>query len=207
MSFYRFLLVVFAFATASLLVACGGDDDPSGATPVGNSTPPESGNVIQTPDSEVARADQDLIFLDAMIVHHQSAIEMAEIAIESADRQEVRDLAGEIIREQRREIDQMMEWRAMWFPGAPDSDLSDMMHMAGMHMSEREMDSMRHADNVELEFMDQMIPHHESAVVMARSILETTEREELRELAEAVIDAQTREIEQMQEWMREWSRE
>jgi uncharacterized protein (DUF305 family) len=207
MSFVRLLLVVLAISAASLLVACGGGDEPDAKTPEGNSTTPESGNVVQTPDTEEASVDQDLIFIDAMIVHHQSAIDMAEVAGESAERQEVRDLAGEIIHDQRREIDQMMEWRAMWYPGAADSDLSDMMHMAGMHMSEHDMDSMRHADDVDMEFMDQMIPHHESAVEMARSILETTERKELRELAEEVIDAQTREIEQMREWMREWSHE
>lgn len=207
MSHVRLLLVVLTLLAGVVLVACRNDDDTEPATSAPVTTAPASSTVVQTADTEPVSDDPDLVFIDAMIVHHQSAIEMARIASDSADREEVRDLAGDIIREQDREIEQMMEWRDQWFAGAPESDLSDMMHMSGMHMSEGDMDSMRHAEDVDMEFMEQMIPHHESAVEMARNILETTEREELRDLAEAVIEAQTREIEQMREWMDEWAHE
>lgn len=61
----------------------------------------------------------DLAFIDAMIPHHQSAIDAAEEVRDSAAHPELRSLAEAIITAQRQEIDQMLAWRAEWFPEAP----------------------------------------------------------------------------------------
>jgi uncharacterized protein (DUF305 family) len=47
-------------------------------------------------------------------------------------------------------------------------------------------------------FLSMMIPHHQSAVEMSQTILETTTDEDVRALAEAIISAQETEIEEMQ---------
>jgi uncharacterized protein (DUF305 family) len=47
-------------------------------------------------------------------------------------------------------------------------------------------------------FLSMMIPHHQSAVEMSQTILETTTDEDVRALAEAIISAQEKEIEEMQ---------
>ena len=59
----------------------------------------------------------DRAFIDAMLPHHQSAIEMAQEARTRAQHQEIKDLAGRIVTGQQREIDQMRAWRAQWYPG------------------------------------------------------------------------------------------
>ncbi len=59
----------------------------------------------------------DRAFIDAMLPHHQSAITMAQEAQTRAQHQELRDLAGRIVADQQREIDQMRAWRAQWYPG------------------------------------------------------------------------------------------
>lgn len=57
----------------------------------------------------------DLRFVEAMIPHHQGAIDMANQAIVHSDRAEVKTLAQNIIRSQQQEIDQMQQWRKAWY--------------------------------------------------------------------------------------------
>jgi uncharacterized protein (DUF305 family) len=59
--------------------------------------------------------------------------------------------------------------------------------------------------NFDLAFIDAMIPHHQSAIMMAQVALERAEHPELKSLAQAIVDAQRREIEQMQAWREAWS--
>ena len=49
-----------------------------------------------------------------------------------------------------------------------------------------------------------MIRHHEQAVAAAEIALAETERGEIRGLAEDIIEAQTREIDQLRDWRAEW---
>jgi uncharacterized protein (DUF305 family) len=58
----------------------------------------------------------DEAFIDAMILHHQSAIEMAKVATENSGIPEIKELAGNIMSAQKREIEQMKQWRKDWFP-------------------------------------------------------------------------------------------
>ncbi|ABU58854.1 DUF305 domain-containing protein [Roseiflexus castenholzii] len=76
------------------------------------------------------------------------------------------------------------------------SSMSGMDHstmMPGMH--ETPYDAL---------FIDSMIMHHEGAIVMARQALESAERPEIRQLAEAIISAQQNEIDQMRSWRAAW---
>lgn len=57
----------------------------------------------------------DKAFLREMIVHHEGAVEMAELVLEKSDRPELRDLAQAIITAQRREISDMQKWLDEWF--------------------------------------------------------------------------------------------
>lgn len=56
----------------------------------------------------------------------------------------------------------------------------------------------------DLRFIDAMIPHHEGAVIMAQEALQKSNRPEIRQLAQAIIDAQKQEISQMKEWRKTW---
>jgi uncharacterized protein (DUF305 family) len=59
----------------------------------------------------------DKAFIDAMIPHHQSAIDMAQEAIDKAKHKEIKELAVKIITAQHAEIDKMEVWRDAWYPG------------------------------------------------------------------------------------------
>ncbi|ADI15198.1 DUF305 domain-containing protein [Truepera radiovictrix] len=53
-------------------------------------------------------------------------------------------------------------------------------------------------------FIAHMIPHHQEAVESAQAVLATTERPEVRELAQNVIATQTEEIVLLQGWLEAW---
>lgn len=57
-------------------------------------------------------SDFDTEFLRQMIVHHETAVMMAQMLESGTARQEMRTLAGEIIASQTREIAQMRDWLA-----------------------------------------------------------------------------------------------
>lgn len=56
----------------------------------------------------------------------------------------------------------------------------------------------------EFEYLSQMIPHHEEAIATAQRVLEQSDRPEMREFAQTIIDVQSAEIEQMQNWLKAW---
>lgn len=56
----------------------------------------------------------------------------------------------------------------------------------------------------DLRFIDGMIPHHEGAVIMAKAVLEKSQRPELKKLANAIIQAQKQEIAEMKQWRKQW---
>jgi uncharacterized protein (DUF305 family) len=154
----------------------------------------------------------DLRFIDAMIPHHEGAVEMAEEALDKSDRTEIQTLSQEIITAQEQEIQQLQEWRQAWYPDAGETPV--MYHEAMGHtmsMTEEMRQAMMMSgdlgeadDEFDLRFISAMIPHHVGAVEMAQEALENSDRPEIRELAQAIIDAQEQEIEQMEQWRQEW---
>ena len=62
-----------------------------------------------------ADADLDLRFIDAMIPHHQGAVEMAKEAQQKSKRPEIKAFAATIIKAQDKEIAEMKQWRQAWY--------------------------------------------------------------------------------------------
>jgi uncharacterized protein (DUF305 family) len=56
----------------------------------------------------------------------------------------------------------------------------------------------------EFDYLSQMIPHHQEAVDTARQVLTRSDRPEMKQFAQSIIDVQTAEIEQMQDWLKVW---
>ena len=68
------------------------------------------------PEELAGQRPFDLAFIDAMIPHHKSAIEMARVALDQSDNGEIRSLARNIVDSQKQEISQMQQWREEWYP-------------------------------------------------------------------------------------------
>jgi uncharacterized protein (DUF305 family) len=67
------------------------------------------------PEELAGRRPFDRAFIDAMIPHHESAIEMAGVALDESENPEIREIAGAIVDAQEREIAQMRDWRQEWY--------------------------------------------------------------------------------------------
>lgn len=59
-------------------------------------------------------------------------------------------------------------------------------------------------DEFDKVFLAEMIVHHQGAVAMAQAALKDAEHQEIKDLANAIIAAQTKEIKEMQDWQRAW---
>jgi uncharacterized protein (DUF305 family) len=119
----------------------------------------------------------------------------------------MKKLAQNIIDEQRREIADMQAWRKDWFG---DAKPAINMDFPGMRTGMGGMDYVKLAglksNEFDVEFIKQMIPHHEGAIEMAKALKADDEKyADLRNMAEAVIEAQSAEIEQMKGWLGAWS--
>lgn len=54
----------------------------------------------------------------AMVVPNLSAVDATQLGVSSGAHKVMRELDQNVIDEQQREIDQMREWRATWYPNA-----------------------------------------------------------------------------------------
>ncbi|MCA1991253.1 MAG: DUF305 domain-containing protein [Coleofasciculus sp. S288] len=77
--------------------------------------------------------------------------------------------------------------------------------MMNMNMMGTDLEALKNAPDFDKAFIEQMIPHHKMAVMMATMVLDS-DLPEVRNLAKNIIQTQTTEIEQMQQWNQTWFR-
>lgn len=72
--------------------------------------------------------DYDKAFIEEMIMHHQSAVNMANLSADRAKHDEIKQLSNDIIDAQEKEINQMKQWQMDWgySSGSMDHSVSDM---------------------------------------------------------------------------------
>ena len=75
---------------------------------------------------------------------------------------------------------------------------------ASGQMDEMETGSFDEDRPFDLQFIDQMIVHHQMAIMSSEHMISDSERPELRQLAENIQESQSEQIEQMQAWRDEW---
>lgn len=85
---------------------------------MGNGASMSMADMMTSMNAELSGKTGDLFdqaFLAEMIVHHQGAVEMAELALTNAKHQEIKDLATGIISAQNKEIADMKLWQTDWY--------------------------------------------------------------------------------------------
>lgn len=148
------------------------------------------------------RGSMDAMFIREMIPHHDDAIAMADLALTRAEHPELKQLAESIKRTQTAENAQMRAWYRQWFATDVPANSGGTFGMMGSGTTD--VEALGTAASFDEAFLEEMIPHHQMAVMMSRMAGSATSRPEMRDFTQAIIDAQSREIERMEEWYQEW---
>ena len=184
--------------------------------------------MMSPPAASAEHNAADLAFTQQMIVHHQGAVEMADLAPTRAASQEVKDLAVRIKAAQAPEIEQMTGWLTLWGAamattsvattddgtgGMDHGGMSDMgtsgqmsagggsgMAMPGM-MSDAQMQELTGATGADFDrlFVELMIVHHQGAIEMSDTEIAQGSNPAALALAESIRTSQTAEIAEMQQ--------
>lgn len=141
-------------------------------------------------------ADRD--FAALMKAHHVGAIEMAKLEASNGRDAQIRQMAQKMVDDQQREVAEFD--KALSGPQAQGgSDAFFRESMAVMNNMKMEMD---HSGSMDKQFVEMMIPHHQTAIDMARIYLEHNPRNDrLRTIAGNIITSQQKEIDEMNAWL------
>lgn len=165
-----------------------------------------------------ASGSPSLLFLKGMIPHHEAAIRMAEEYLNLGENNSgLGNIARNIVSAQETELEQMnrlvkqyeteeaeasqtdlQEENLKEYKEEYEEEYKEMLSAAPMshHMSSSG------ADSIDQAFAQGMILHHQMAVEMAEDILEYTDKQEIKDLAEKIIEVQENEMEQLKSWVR-----
>lgn len=134
-------------------------------------------------------------YLTEMVAHHEDAVDAAT-QLARSERKQMRELGASIVDSQTAQIEQMNDWLARWHPDADPTHYEPMMRdLSGLD-----------GDQLDRAFLDDMIGHHMTAVMMSQHLLaaDLAEHAEVTELAEQIREEQHAEIATMMRWFRDW---
>ena len=100
----------------------------------------------------------------------------------------------------------MTGWLKSWYNTKPNAAQMKLMVTDMQPMVDASQGKMPGHDmamgNPDKNFLENMIPHHQSAVDMAKLALKKALRPELKKFAQGVINVQSKEIAQYQTWLK-----
>jgi len=205
----RITATLAGLALTATLAACA---DQSATPPAATASPTSSTSATATESASASAStdvaaehnDQDTTFAQMMIIHHEGAIEMSQLAVEQADNPAVVALAERIAEAQGPEIDEMTAWLGAWGEDVSPDDHGGMdmggMDMDGMSQEEMmtQLDGLTGVD-FDPAFLEAMIAHHEGAIEMSEQQVADGQNPDAVALAEKIIEDQRAEITEMRE--------
>jgi uncharacterized protein (DUF305 family) len=212
-TYRRFAAGLGAVLALGVLAACsaGPPPPPTNSAPViVPGKPGEEASTIAPGEATVADSpapnDADKKFVQNMILHHQQAVWMAELAPERASSKDVKELASRIQDVQGVEIDAMNRWLSQHSvptvnPTAPEHGHGG-ASMPGM-LTEAQFEELENAKGKDFDrlFLTRMIAHHQGALTMADEVRKSGVDVRVQEMADDVTAEQTDEIQRMQKWL------
>ncbi len=150
--------------------------------------------------------DADVTFVQTIIPHHEQAIRMAKFVDSRTERPELHTLAGAILRTHVEELTLMRSWLRQWGQSEKAGTDQGETTMPGMLPEDEIVDLMGRTEvQFDLAFADLLRQHHRGAIELAQTELRAGFLPQVKELAQQVIDARQREVDQLARWRQEWA--
>jgi uncharacterized protein (DUF305 family) len=156
---------------------------------------------------DVQEVDFDLMYIDMMIPHHESIIALAEVAQYELTDPRLIEMAEAIVATQVAENTQLKQLRQEWYGDAKTVSMEQMHAMPGMSgdmaameqqmSAEWQVQTFCAAEDKDLAFIEQTIPHHQMAIDTSVPASEHAEHQEIKDIAQDVIEAQQAEINEL----------
>lgn len=154
-----------------------------------------NGETVGGMDHSMMMVSSEREFVAGMIPHHQEAVDTAnEVLARGGSTAEILTLATEIITAQETEIAMLKEWHLAWYGEAYVKNDSYQPMMRDLSQLSRAA--------LDQQFLEDMIPHHMGAIMMAQSVRPYIEHQEVTDMADAIMQTQTAEIQLMQKLLK-----
>jgi uncharacterized protein (DUF305 family) len=134
----------------------------------------------------------DLRYINAMIAHHRGAVLMAQKVATQTQRQEIKDLTSDILKNEPIAIDELYEWKKDWYndtkkvadPLVPNFSIYD--------------------GKYDLRFLNALISHHQDGIVMVKEARLKSSRTDVLNNIDTVENFLTNSIETLTNWRKIW---
>lgn len=141
----------------------------------------------------------DNMYVQQVMQHHEQGIKMAEMAVDKANTEIVKQLATASVADQRKDMEELRamqrELKGGQQPAGNEQMKQQMSASADRMMSKLESTPKEQFDTA---FLQEMSKHHEMAIQMSRSNLTRLKNPEVKEFANELVKKQGMEQKEMQ---------
>lgn len=140
-------------------------------------------------------------FIRCMIPHHQAAIEMSENLLQYTRYQPLQEIANNIIKRQTEGIEQMTEIATTSSYLNTPKDINNYIAKY-LEITKEMIEKMKNSSrcvNINLNFVNEMIPHHEGAIYMCKNLLLYRIDPRLRNVADSIIKEQSEGVKKLKQ--------
>jgi uncharacterized protein (DUF305 family) len=137
-------------------------------------------------------------FASMMKAHHLGAIEMAQMEVVKGTDAQLKRMAQTMIDDQQKEVAEFNTFLSGHSAhGGGDAFFKEAM--AAMNNMKMDDD---HSGSMDKQFAQMMVPHHQSAIDMAKAYIKSGAHEEkLKTMANNIISSQQKEISELKAWL------
>jgi uncharacterized protein (DUF305 family) len=122
-------------------------------------------------------------------------VQMAMIALQRAQHQELRDLAQEMMEVQAVEINDMQAWREQWYGSRETPPMNMTAQIEALRAAPEPFD---------VAFIDAITPLQARAIDQSRQAILDAGQQDILDIAGAILESHSRYALQMQDWRAQW---